>query len=108
MSEYTRMYAQEDCGIGMEELTIELPMTGAVSWENIARCAREANMSVDAWAFDALAAHVRMHEDAIRMAQAEAWPREIPARKPLPAWRVWIGERAYRLADRLTQQHDGD
>ena len=108
MSEYARTLAQEDNGIRMEQLTIELPETGAVSWQNIERCARDAHMSVDAWVFDAIAAYVRMHEDAVRMAQAEAWPRDVPERAPVPAWRLWVAERAYRLADRLTEPHDSE
>lgn len=94
--------------IEMETLTIELPKTGAVSWDNIERCAREAGMSTDAWAFDALAAYVRMHEDAIRIAQAQTWPSAEPERAHIPAWRLWVAERAYRLADRLTEPHDSE
>ena len=108
MTDFTRQLAEADNGIEMEELVIELPKTGAVSWENIERCAHDAHMSVDAWVFDAIAAYVRMHEDDMRMARAQVWQADVPAPKPVPAWRAWVAERAYRLAERLTQRHDSE
>ena len=85
-----------------ETLELELPKQGPVSWNTIARCAREAGVSVEDWVFDALAARVRMHEDSVSVAQAEVWQPTPERREPIPAWRIRAGECLQRMADRLT------
>ena len=78
-----------------EAVTFELPTHGPISWDTIERCAAEADMPIEDWVADAIAAHVALHtrynDDA---PQTE--------RKPIPRWKARIAEWAYQLADWLT------
>ena len=83
-----------------EQIVLELPIDGPVSWSSISRCAREAGVSTENWTFDALAAYIRMHERSIRSQQAEVWPPRPQERKRLPGWRLRLGNWLQRLADK--------
>lgn len=83
-----------------EQVIFELPVEGPVSWNTIARCAREAGMSVEDWTADALAAYVRMHERGIREEQAAVWPPPAQERRHIPAWRLRLGDWLQRMADK--------
>ena len=114
MSEYMRELARREREEqnGVEQITLELPKRGAVSYDAIARCAREAGMPVEHWVFDAIAAYVRMHEREVRMRQAEVFTigDDSPEPTRVSALRMRMGEYAYRLADMLTDDgthHEG-
>lgn len=114
MSEYMDELARQEHERrhAREELTLELPKFGPVSYDSIERCAREAGVPVHVWVQDALASYVRMHERETAMRQAEAFTIGDDDREktPVPAWRMRMGEYAYRLGDWLTDdgtQHEG-
>ena len=114
MSEYMRELARREREErnGTEQIILELPKRGAVSYTSIERCAREAGMPVEDWIFDAISAYVRMHEREVRMRQAEAFTigDDSPEPTRVSALRMRMGEYAYRLADMLTDDgthHEG-
>ena len=84
-----------------EQLILELPKYGPVSWDSIQRCARDAGMTAENWTFDALASYVTMHESSIRAQQAEVWPPRTE-RKHVPAWKIRLGEWLLLWSARLT------
>lgn len=89
----------------MENLTLELPKFGPVSYDSIERCAREAGVPIHEWVQDALCAYVRMHEREVRERQAAYFgvnEANEPKRRRVPAWRMRVGEWAYIIADKLT------
>lgn len=106
MSDYREAMMRDELAAAneTESLTLELPARGPVSYDALVRCAREAEMPLADWVFDALAAYVRMHEREIRLRQIEAFgePMREHERTPVPAWRARLGECAYRLADAIT------
>lgn len=88
-----------------EAVTFELPKQGPVSWDTLERCAREAGMPMQAWVEDALASYVRFHDSQTEQRQREAFgvpEAEQGSTKRVPAWRMRMGEYAYRLGDWLT------
>ena len=90
-----------------EQIILELPRCGALSYEKLERCAREAEIPLEHWIQDAIAAYVRMHEREVRVAQIEVFGLPMEEKSaPLPKWRARMGEYAYRLADVLTKPRE--
>ena len=90
-----------------EQIILELPHYGAMSYETLERCAREAEIPLENWIQDAIAAYVRMHEREVRMEQIEVFGAPMEEeRASIPRWRARLGEYAYRLADALTRPRE--
>ena len=88
-----------------EAVTFELPKRGPVSWDTLERCAREAGMPMHDWVADALASYVRFHASQTEARQREAFGVPVceqDERKHVPAWRMRMGEWAYRVGDWLS------
>ena len=86
-------------------VTFELPKRGPVSWDTLERCAREAGMPMHDWVADALASYVRFHDSQTDARQREAFGVPVceqDERKHVPAWRMRMGEWAYRVGDWLS------